>query len=285
VVGLQNADLDPARRDPWSARLFYAYADNLLAAGREPEALQWFVHAADADSDGSTDAGRRIAELTGEPVPDDEIEFGVEELDDAPEAGAVASGAVEVDVADTAPVEEQTEEASADADSAGEPVAAEAPVGSDDAPGSAATEPGFDNVSDAADAEVADADAEVADAEVADADVTDADAQVADADVTDVDAEVVDADAEVADAEVADADVTDADAEVADADADVTDADAEVAGADVSDADADADADAADADEADATTGGSEAAAGEVVDGAVDEAPAASSAPEEDPGR
>jgi tetratricopeptide (TPR) repeat protein len=280
VVGLQNADLDPARRDPWSARLFYAYADNLLAAGREPEALQWFVHAADADSDGSTDAGRRIAELTGEPVPDDEIEFGVEELDDAPEVGAVASGAVEVDVADTAPVEEQTEEASADADSAGEPVAAEAPVGSDDAPGSAATEPGFDNVSDAAAAEVADADAEVADAEVADADVTDADAQVTDADVTDVDAEVADADVTDADAEVADADVTDADAEVADADADVTDA-----GADVSDADADADADAADADEADATTGGSEAAAGEVVDGAVDEAPAASSAPEEDPGR
>jgi hypothetical protein len=33
VVGLQGADLDPGRRDPWSARLFYAYADNLLAAG------------------------------------------------------------------------------------------------------------------------------------------------------------------------------------------------------------------------------------------------------------
>jgi tetratricopeptide (TPR) repeat protein len=68
VVGLQGPALDPARRDPWSPRLFYAYADNLLAAGRESEALQWFVHAADADDDGLTDAGERIAELTGEPL-------------------------------------------------------------------------------------------------------------------------------------------------------------------------------------------------------------------------
>ena len=75
VVGLQIPELDPARREPWSARLFYAYADNLLAAGREAEALQWFVHAADADDDGVTDADRRIAELTGEPLPDDDVEF------------------------------------------------------------------------------------------------------------------------------------------------------------------------------------------------------------------
>ena len=40
VVGLQIPELDPARREPWSARLFYAYADNLLAASREAEALQ-----------------------------------------------------------------------------------------------------------------------------------------------------------------------------------------------------------------------------------------------------
>ncbi len=82
VVGLQIPELDPARREPWSARLFYAYADNLLAAGREAEALQWFVHAADADDDGVTDADRRIAELTGEPMPDDDVvEFGVEDAD------------------------------------------------------------------------------------------------------------------------------------------------------------------------------------------------------------
>ncbi|HEY0776993.1 MAG TPA: hypothetical protein VGD56_03410, partial [Gemmatirosa sp.] len=71
VVGLQLPELDPARRDPWSARLFYAYADNLLAAGRESDALQWFVHAVDADVDGQTDAEVRVAELTGEPLPDE----------------------------------------------------------------------------------------------------------------------------------------------------------------------------------------------------------------------
>jgi tetratricopeptide (TPR) repeat protein len=107
VVSLQIAELDPARRDPWSARLFYAYADNLLAAGRESDALQWFVHAADVDDAGETDAARRIAELTGEPLPEeDDIAFGVEDepdgLDvtpsasDDPEDEPDAAGADEV---------------------------------------------------------------------------------------------------------------------------------------------------------------------------------------------
>jgi hypothetical protein len=79
VVALQVPELEASRRDPWSARLFYAYADNLLAAGRESDALQWFVHAADADADGQTDADVRIADLTGEPLVDDGIEFALEE--------------------------------------------------------------------------------------------------------------------------------------------------------------------------------------------------------------
>ena len=79
VVALQVPELEASRRDPWSARLFYAYADNLLAAGRESDALQWFVHAADADTDGETDADARIADLTGEPLADDGIEFAVDE--------------------------------------------------------------------------------------------------------------------------------------------------------------------------------------------------------------
>ncbi|GAA1235834.1 hypothetical protein GCM10009608_83440 [Pseudonocardia alaniniphila] len=82
VISLQVPELDPARRDPWSARLFYAHADNLLAAGRESDALQWFVHAANADSDGETDADLRIAELTGESLPEEDIEFGPEEFDE-----------------------------------------------------------------------------------------------------------------------------------------------------------------------------------------------------------
>ncbi|MGE4010204.1 MAG: hypothetical protein AB7F12_30190 [Pseudonocardia sp.] len=85
VVGLQIAELDPARRDPWSARLFYAHADNLLAAGREADAVQWFVHAHDADAEGETDAAARIAELTGDELgTEDDVTFGEEDypLDD-----------------------------------------------------------------------------------------------------------------------------------------------------------------------------------------------------------
>jgi tetratricopeptide (TPR) repeat protein len=63
VVALQGPDLDLARRDPWSARLFYAYADNLAAAGRPDDAARWFVAAADADEDGETDAAQRVVEL------------------------------------------------------------------------------------------------------------------------------------------------------------------------------------------------------------------------------
>jgi hypothetical protein len=63
VVSLQGADLDPKRRDPWSPRLFYAYADALLAARRRDDARQWFVAAALADAEGDTDAQERIDEL------------------------------------------------------------------------------------------------------------------------------------------------------------------------------------------------------------------------------
>jgi tetratricopeptide (TPR) repeat protein len=63
VVSLQGADLDPKRRDPWSARLFYAYADALLAARRRDDAREWFVAAALADAEGETDAQERIDEL------------------------------------------------------------------------------------------------------------------------------------------------------------------------------------------------------------------------------
>ena len=58
-------DLDPKLRRPWSHRLFYAYADNLVAAGRTEEAVQWFLHAAEADEEGETDAAERAGELTG----------------------------------------------------------------------------------------------------------------------------------------------------------------------------------------------------------------------------
>ena len=65
VLALQ----DPARRTtagrPWAARLWYAYADALLAAGRTDEARTWFGKVADVDVDGQTDAGDRVLELDG----------------------------------------------------------------------------------------------------------------------------------------------------------------------------------------------------------------------------
>ncbi|MFC5058857.1 tetratricopeptide repeat protein [Saccharothrix xinjiangensis] len=64
VVALQGDDLEPKRRDPWSARLFYAYADNLEAAGRTEEAVRWFLNAAQADDDNETDAAERAFDLS-----------------------------------------------------------------------------------------------------------------------------------------------------------------------------------------------------------------------------
>lgn len=54
---------DPSRTGPTAARLFYAYAETLLALGRRDEALQWFVNSAAADDEGVTDAEDRIGEL------------------------------------------------------------------------------------------------------------------------------------------------------------------------------------------------------------------------------
>ena len=64
VVTLQTKDLDSARTGSAPARLFYAYADALVAAGRTDEGLKWFLNAAAADLDGETDAEDRAAELT-----------------------------------------------------------------------------------------------------------------------------------------------------------------------------------------------------------------------------
>jgi tetratricopeptide (TPR) repeat protein len=60
---LSTPQLDPARTGTISARLFYAYAETLLALDRGDEALQWFLHAAEADIDGATDAEDRVSEL------------------------------------------------------------------------------------------------------------------------------------------------------------------------------------------------------------------------------
>ncbi|MFI9394237.1 hypothetical protein [Streptomyces bauhiniae] len=65
IVTLQSPELASNSLQPWTARLRYAYADALLAVGRESEAREWFAKAVEADRDGSTDASDRLAELDG----------------------------------------------------------------------------------------------------------------------------------------------------------------------------------------------------------------------------
>lgn len=60
---LSTPQLDPARSGPTAARLFYAYAETLLALDRTDEALEWFLRAAAADVEGVTDAEERVSEL------------------------------------------------------------------------------------------------------------------------------------------------------------------------------------------------------------------------------
>jgi hypothetical protein len=162
VIGLQVPELDPARREPWSSRLFYAHADNLLAAGRESDALEWFVSAANADTDGETDAEQRIAELTGELLlPEDDVEFGPEDLTDLPAADEADE---DTDVSDGPAADGPAEHSEA-----GDEVAADegAPAGAD---------PAAIDVADDAPAEQDAADADTVHAESAGNDAPDGDA-------------------------------------------------------------------------------------------------------------
>jgi tetratricopeptide (TPR) repeat protein len=64
IVTLQCPEL--SRGDAaWAPRLRYAYAEALLADGREEEATDWFRRAAEVDPDGTTDAEERWAGLHG----------------------------------------------------------------------------------------------------------------------------------------------------------------------------------------------------------------------------
>lgn len=64
LAALSTPKLDPEQTGLTATRLFYAYADTLLALGRNDEALQWFINAEAADIDGVTDADERITELS-----------------------------------------------------------------------------------------------------------------------------------------------------------------------------------------------------------------------------
>ncbi len=91
VAALQVPELTDGRVRPESARLFYAYADALLEAGREDEAREWFGKAAAADKDDMTDAADRFEELDpvifdylADPDPDEDPD---EDEDEEPASG------------------------------------------------------------------------------------------------------------------------------------------------------------------------------------------------------
>jgi tetratricopeptide (TPR) repeat protein len=67
---LEGSQLRSRSRAAWVARLRYAYADALLAAGRAEEAREWFERTAGVDAEGRTDATERLAELEGLTIVD-----------------------------------------------------------------------------------------------------------------------------------------------------------------------------------------------------------------------
>lgn len=64
VVTLQRLNPDLSSTGPVNARLSYAYADALVAAGRAEEAKEWFAHADKIDEDDELDAADRLSELS-----------------------------------------------------------------------------------------------------------------------------------------------------------------------------------------------------------------------------
>ncbi len=102
VVTLQSPELASHSIQPWTARLRYAYADALLAVGREDEAREWFAKALEADQGGTTDASDRLAELDG-------VEF-VDALDPEQEADDALKPVVESTVEESRADESKAEE-------------------------------------------------------------------------------------------------------------------------------------------------------------------------------
>ena len=64
ITTLECKELDSKSTEPWSARIRYAYAEMLLAAGRKQEARDWFVKATLVDAEEITDAAERAVALS-----------------------------------------------------------------------------------------------------------------------------------------------------------------------------------------------------------------------------
>ena len=103
VLALQVPELTDGKLRPWSARLFYAYGDALLAAGRREAAREAFARAVVADEDEQTDALARLDELDGVTVADLED-------DDDDELDAASSSDADLDDEDDEDDEDEEDE-------------------------------------------------------------------------------------------------------------------------------------------------------------------------------
>jgi tetratricopeptide (TPR) repeat protein len=79
VAMLQVKELTGDDDAEWAARLRYAYADALLAAGRRDEAREWFARTAAVDEEQVTDAAERLLELDGVTIEGDDVDEDEEE--------------------------------------------------------------------------------------------------------------------------------------------------------------------------------------------------------------
>ncbi|MFG2994457.1 tetratricopeptide repeat protein [Streptomyces sp. NPDC048257] len=130
IVTLQSPELASSSVQPWTARLRYAYADALLAAGREDEAREWFAKTLEADKDGATDASDRLAEMDGVEFVDASVDLSDleededEDDDEGEDAAEIAAAERASDVAEYydeddeeyEPLEQSAADSDADAD-------------------------------------------------------------------------------------------------------------------------------------------------------------------------
>lgn len=100
LLVLRGPDLDVRRRDPWSSRLFYAYARALEAAGRDAEAAEWVAAASRLDPDvasGTASSAHDSAAAENEEIDAPVVVHDLEELPtvgrDQAQKPAGASGA------------------------------------------------------------------------------------------------------------------------------------------------------------------------------------------------
>jgi tetratricopeptide (TPR) repeat protein len=116
VLVLQVPELTSGRVRPWSARLFYAYGDALLAADRAEEARAAFARAVELDPDGETDAAERLDELDGiviDDLEDDDFEDDLEndvDLDDGESEDSELDAELEDDELEDAELEDDPQD-------------------------------------------------------------------------------------------------------------------------------------------------------------------------------